>query len=69
MQTTLALVVALASVASAAPQGVTAIVAPTAPAPAGCASSQPGEFEITAFNISSAAKRDLEKVYLFVIRS
>jgi len=61
MQATLALVVALASVASAAPQGVTAIVAPTTAAPAGCTSSQSGEFEITAFNISSDAKRDLEK--------
>lgn len=60
MQTTVALV-AMAAVAYAAPQGVTAVITPTAAAPAGCATSYSGTFEITALNISSSAKRDLEK--------
>jgi len=60
MQTTLA-VLALAGAVYAAPQGVTAVLTPTASAPAGCATSYSGEFEITAYNLSSSSKRDLEK--------
>jgi hypothetical protein len=62
MQTTFALVAGLAAVAYAAPQGVTAVITPTAAAPAGCATSYSGSFEITALNISSSTKRDLTKV-------
>jgi hypothetical protein len=58
MQTTLALA-ALAAVAYAAPQGVTADIAPTAASPAGCSPAFNGEFEITV--VKSAAKRDLSK--------
>jgi len=65
MHSTIALVGALASVAFATPmpQGVTAIIPPTSPAPAGCKASYDGKFEITAVN-STVAKRDLEKVRL-----
>jgi len=51
MQTTFALVAALASLA----------LGPAAAAPAGCTSSYSGKFEITAYNLSSVAKRDVEK--------
>jgi hypothetical protein len=61
MQTTLAFV-ALAAVAYAAPQAVTSDISPTASAPEGCATSYSGKFEITAYNESAVAKRDLEKV-------
>jgi len=57
MQTTFALA-ALAAVAYG--QGVTETIPPKTPAPAGCAASVPGTFEITAVN-STAVKRDLTK--------
>jgi len=57
MQTTLALV-AFASVALA--QGVTESISPDTPAPAGCAASYSGDFEITAVN-STVVKRDISK--------
>ena len=61
MQTTFALA-ALAAVAYAAPQGVTADITPGVAAPAGCASSFSGDFQITAVSTTVAkAKRDLEK--------
>jgi len=51
-----------AAFASPMPQGVTSAIAPSAPAPAGCASSYSGTFEITVINVThAAAKRDLEK--------
>lgn len=63
MQYTFALAAALASLAYAAPQAVTSAISPEASAPAGCAASYSGKFEITAYNESAAvAKRDLEKV-------
>jgi len=59
MQTTFALVAALASVAYTAPQGITAPISPPGSAPAGAQTSYNGKFEITAYN--TTAKRDLEK--------
>jgi hypothetical protein len=64
MQSTLALV-ALAAVAYAAPQGVTADITPAAAAPAGFATTYPGSFQITAVNTTVVtAKRDISKVCL-----
>jgi hypothetical protein len=57
MQTTFALIAALAS------------VAPALAAPAGCSPSYSGKFEITAYNLSSVAKRDIEKVCFFIMMS
>jgi cell wall mannoprotein len=59
MQTTLALL-ALAAVAYATPQGVTADITPSSPAPAGFSSSYNGQFEISIYKAGS--KRDLETV-------
>lgn len=59
MQITLALA-ALAAVAYAAPQGVTADIAPTTPSPAGCSPAFSGQFEITVVSTASA-RRDLSK--------
>jgi len=56
MQTTLALA-ALAAVAYAIPQGVTGVIAPSDPSPAGFSSSYNGQFEISIYKTS---KRDLE---------
>jgi hypothetical protein len=58
MQTTLALA-ALAAVAYAIPQGVTGVIAPSDPSPAGFSSSYNGQFEISIYKTS---KRDLEVV-------
>ena len=60
MQTTFALA-ALAAVAYAVPQGVTGDTTPSDPAPAGCAASYAGTFQITAVN-SHVMKRDIYKV-------
>ncbi|ETI28022.1 hypothetical protein G647_00471 [Cladophialophora carrionii CBS 160.54] len=59
---TFALVTALAAtvLASPMPQGVTSQIAPSSPAPEGCSPSFSGSFQITAVNVSSAAKRDLQ---------
>ena len=59
MHTTLVLA-ALAAVISAVPQGVTADITPTLAAPAGCATSYSGDFQVTAVKVST--KRDLTKV-------
>jgi hypothetical protein len=59
MQTTFALA-ALAAVAYAAPQGVTIDISPSSSAPAGCAGSYNGAFEITIIN-STIVKRDTIK--------
>jgi len=60
MQTTFALL-ALAAVAYAAPQGVTADITPTAVAPAGCTPTYTGEFQIQAVNFTTPSKRSVEK--------
>lgn len=56
---------ALAAVASAAPQGVTADITPTAAAPPSCATSYSGTFQITS--VKFPTKRDLSKVSLFLL--
>lgn len=53
MKTTFAVLVGLASVASAQ---VTALITPDASAPSGCVTSYPGSFAISAVNTSSLAK-------------
>jgi hypothetical protein len=53
------LALAAASKALAAPQGVTAAIAPSAPAPSECSPSHSGKFQITVSKVaSSKAKRD-----------
>jgi hypothetical protein len=42
--------------ALAAPQGVTAAIAPQASAPAGCLASHSGQFQITVQNVTTGAK-------------
>lgn len=53
MYTSLA-VLGLAALASAVPQGVTQSIAPSAPAPAGCATSVPQSFQITTINATTS---------------
>jgi len=53
------LTLAAAAIAKPMPGGVTAVIAPPAPAPAGCSPSFPGTFEITVVNVTTSAKRDL----------
>lgn len=43
-----------AAVANAVPQGVTAVISPSSPAPTGCSTSVSGTFEITVAAISSS---------------
>jgi hypothetical protein len=42
--------------ALAAPQGVTAVIAPQASAPAGCTGTHSGQFQITVQNVTTGAK-------------
>jgi hypothetical protein len=44
------------SSALAAPQGVTAAIAPQVSAPAGCSASHSGQFQITVQNVTTGAK-------------
>jgi len=48
----------LAALGSAAAQGVTENISPTAPAPAGCTSSVSGKFEIAIVELGDKRKRD-----------
>ena len=48
----------LAALGSAAAQGVTEKISPTAPAPAGCTSSVSGKFEIAIVELGDKRKRD-----------
>ncbi|KAF2017374.1 hypothetical protein BU24DRAFT_344510 [Aaosphaeria arxii CBS 175.79] len=43
------------------PQAVTSAIAPEAPAPSGCSESHDGKFQISVVNVTSSAKRDVEK--------
>lgn len=52
---------ALAGVALALPQGVDQNIAPSSPPPAGCTETTSGTFQITTFNVTTAAKRDLDE--------
>lgn len=61
MQTTFALA-ALAAVAYAAPQGVTQDIPAPGSAPSGCSPDLASSFEITVYNATTVAKRDIQKV-------
>lgn len=51
-----------AALANPMPQGVTEDLAPSGSPPAGCATTYAGNFAISVANVSTNAKRDLEKV-------
>jgi hypothetical protein len=56
------ILLALAASVAATPQGVTSVIAPKAPAPAGCLTSASGTFQITVVNVTQGIKkRELEK--------
>lgn len=55
MQFSLALVALVASLASAAPQGVTQSISPPESAPQGCQVTYPDEFSITTVNVSESS--------------
>lgn len=61
MKTTFAVIASLASIASAQ---VTALITPTASSPAGCATSYPGTFQISAVNVSSLPKVNYLPMFL-----
>jgi len=52
---------AIAALAAAAPQGVTSAIAPSSSAPAGCMGDYSGTFAIQVVNVTSSAKRSVEK--------
>lgn len=56
--------VALAALAAAnpMPQGVTSAISPSTSAPAGCMPDYSGEFQIQVVNVTSTAKRGVQKV-------
>lgn len=56
--------VAFAALAAAKPmpQAVTSAVTPESTAPAGCSPDYDGEFSIQVVNVTSAAKRNVQKV-------
>ncbi|MCJ1481383.1 Glycoside hydrolase 18 protein [Schaereria dolodes] len=62
MQYTFALLALVAStIASPAPQAITAVISPSAPAPSGCSTSPSGTYLINPVNVTSSSKRDLSK--------
>jgi len=56
MRYTVASTLALAAAVSAAPQGVTSAISPSASAPAGCSTSYSGDFQIQVVNVTSSTK-------------
>jgi len=55
------LALAALAYANPMPQGVTSAISPKATDPAGCSSSYSGTFEIQVVNVTSSAKRDVQK--------
>ncbi|KAK5136898.1 hypothetical protein LTR08_001820 [Meristemomyces frigidus] len=61
MRASIAAPLAIAALAAAAPQGVTSAIAPSSSAPAGCMADYSGNFAIQVVNVTSSAKRSVEK--------
>ncbi|KAF2741202.1 hypothetical protein EJ04DRAFT_117191 [Polyplosphaeria fusca] len=59
--TLVSLALAATVLANPMPQAVSSAIAPEAPVPSGCSTSREGTFQITVVNVTSSAKRDVEK--------
>lgn len=64
MQYSVAILGLLAAATSVSAQGVTALITPTAAAPAGCSATATGDFQITVVNTTILKRNEMQKVCL-----